>query len=119
MNIRPLRGAAIAGLFVTLLIVSASESPALTLPTDLQPIAASDIPRTVCNYYSIQKLLSWPPAPCNWLADQANVELYVSPSLGTNVIFVGDMDVDYTQLQAENQLAAALLASAWANPASA
>ena len=40
--------------------------------------------------------------PFNWLS-QSNVQLYVSPSLGTNAIFVGDQDIDYAQRAAEYQ----------------
>jgi len=63
------------------------------LPADAEPIAASDIPRSVCNYYSVQRY--WlPPSPDNWLSDQRDVVLYVSPSWGTNAIFVGDQEID-------------------------
>jgi hypothetical protein len=70
------------------------------LPTDLAPIAASDIPSSVCNYYSIQNFPWWPPLPWNWLS-ASNVVLYVSPPLGANTIFVGDQDIDYAQQAAE------------------
>jgi hypothetical protein len=69
----------------------------------LVPIAASEIPPAVCNYYSLQKFSSWPPLPFTWLND-TNVVLYVSPSLGTGVIFVGDLDVDYAQQAAQTQV---------------
>jgi hypothetical protein len=76
---------------------------AQSLPSDLVPIAASEIPRSVCNYYSIQEFSLWPALPFNWLSD-SNVVLYVSPSLGTNAIFVGDLEVDYAEQAAEAQV---------------
>jgi hypothetical protein len=42
-----------------------------------------------------------PPMPFNWLGDDTNVLLYISPSRGTNVFFVGDMDIDYAERTAE------------------
>jgi hypothetical protein len=41
--------------------------------------------------------------PFNWLGD-SSVQLYASPSLGTNAIFVGDLQTDYVQLAAESQV---------------
>ena len=87
----------VPGLTVILLSFNlAITSHGQQLPTDLTPVAASDIPRSVCNYYSIQKLSSWPSLPFNWLSD-SNILLYVSPSVGANVVFVGDQDIDYAQ----------------------
>jgi hypothetical protein len=75
---------------------------AVGLPADVEPIAASDIPRSVCNYYSVQRF--WlPPTPDNWLSDRADVVLYVSPSWGTNVIFVGDQEIDYEALRLQRR----------------
>ena len=76
---------------------------AQSLPSDLMVITASEIPRSVCNYYSIQEFSLWPPLPFNWLND-SNVVLYVSPSLGTNAIFVGDLAVDYAEQALEAQV---------------
>ncbi len=71
-------------------------------PNDLVPVAVADVPDTVCNYYSLQP---WrPPLPFNWLADETNILLYVSPSTGTNAIWVGDEDIDYAQRAAENEV---------------
>ena len=74
-------------------------------PTDLQPIGvpASEIPRWVCNYYSLQRFPWYPPLPFNWLGDETNIVLYVSPSY-TNAIFVGDLDVDYAQRAAQAEV---------------
>jgi hypothetical protein len=72
------------------------------LPTDLVQIAASDIPSSVCDYRSIQNFW-WPPLPCDWLS-ASNPVLYVSPSLGTNIIWVGDQDIDYAQQAAEAEV---------------
>ena len=95
---------AILGLAAILLALSlASATQAQTLPADLVPIAASDIPRLGPTYYSIQKLSLWPPLPFNWLSDP-NIVLYVSPSLGINAIFVGDLDDDYARQAAEAQV---------------
>jgi hypothetical protein len=41
--------------------------------------------------------------PFNWLSDP-NIVFYVSPSLGINEIFVGDLDVDYARQAAEAQV---------------
>lgn len=81
------------------------ESPihAQPIPTDLQPIAASDTVYFRPNYYSIQNFSKWPPFPFNWLSD-SNIVLYVSASRGTNAIFVGDLDIDYAQRAAQAQV---------------
>jgi hypothetical protein len=72
------------------------------LPLDLLPVDASPPQHTVSTFYSVQRL--WmPPMPFNWLADDTNVVLYVSPSRGTNVFFVGDLEVDYARRSAEAQ----------------
>ena len=94
---------AVPGLSVVFLALSlAATIHARQLPTDLVPIAASDIPPSVCDYRSIQNL-AWPPLPFNWLSD-SNLVLYVSPSLGINTIFVGDQNIDYAQLAAQAQV---------------
>src|ERR1035441_894020 len=79
---------AISGLFLALSLTSTAQ--AQTLPSDLAPIAAADTPHFSPNYYSLQNLSSWPPLPFNWLSE-SNVQLYASPSLGTNAIFVDDL----------------------------
>jgi len=89
----------ITGSALVLILASATHAQP---PSDLVPIAAADIPRSVCDYCSIQNL-SWPPLPFNWL-DDSNIVLYVSPSLGINVIFVGDQAVNYAQRAAEAQV---------------
>ena len=91
----------VAGIILALSLTTTL--PAQQIPTDLEPIAAADILRSVCDYRSIQNFSSWPPLPFNWLSD-TNVQLYVSPSLGVNVIFVGDQDIDYAQLDAQAQV---------------
>ncbi len=90
----------VAGIILVLSLIPTLH--AQQLPTDLTPVAATDIPPSVCDYRSIQNL-AWPPLPFNWLSD-TNVVLYVSPSLGANVIFVGDQNVDYAQLDAQAQV---------------
>src|ERR1017187_6537055 len=94
---------AVLGPAVLLLALSLTPGRAQQLPTDLVPIAASEIPPAVCNYYSLQKFSSWPPLPFNWLSDP-NIVLYVSPSVSLNAIFVGDLDVDYARQAAEAQV---------------
>ena len=91
---------AILRLAAILLALSLTSARAQQLPVDLVPIAASEIPPAVCNYYSLQKFSSWPPLPFNWLSDP-NIVLYVSPSVSLNAIFVGDLDVDYARQAAE------------------
>src|ERR1035441_4997077 len=91
----------IPGPFIAFLALSLTLSAqAQQLPSDLVPIAVADTPHFSPNYYSLQKLSSWPPLPFNWLST-SNVQLYASPSLGTNAIFVNDLDTDYVQLAAE------------------
>jgi len=46
--------------------------------------------------------------PCYWLSDQPDVTLYVSPSRGTNAIYVGDQDVDYEALREAREAALVL-----------
>src|SRR5512142_170998 len=75
-----------------------------TLPTDLQETDPSSVSRFGYSWFSIQRFPFWPPNPCNWLADQINLALYVSPSWGTNDIFVDDRGIDYVQRAAENEL---------------
>jgi outer membrane protein assembly factor BamB len=70
------------------------------LPSDLVPIDAAVVPHFGQNYYSLQN--PWPPLPFNWLS-QYNVQLYASPSAGTNAIFVGDLGIDYAQRAAQAQ----------------
>ena len=94
---------AILRLAAILLALSLTSARAQQLPVDLVPIAASEIPPAVCNYYSLQKFSSWPPLPFNWLSDP-NIVLYVSPSVSLNAIFVGDLDVDYARQAAEAQV---------------
>ncbi len=86
---------------LSILALSLASAQARQLPTDLVPIAPTDIAPFVCNYQSLQKLSSWPPLPFNWLSDQTNVPLYVSPSQGASVIFVGDQSIDYAQRAAK------------------
>ena len=99
-----------AGVFVPRIVLAAlflglastSHAQLTPPPNDLVPIAVADVPDTVCNYYSLQP---WrPPLPFNWLADETNILLYVSPSIGTNAIWVGDVDIDYAQRAAENEV---------------
>jgi hypothetical protein len=101
---RPITRTALGLTTILLMLSLAPTAQAQPPPSDLVPIAASDIPRSVCNYYSLQKLPSWPSMPFNWLNSEANVQLYVSPSLGLNVIFVGDQDIDYAQRAAQAQV---------------
>jgi hypothetical protein len=92
---------AIPGLSVVFLTLTlALTAQAQQLPSDLVPIAVADTPYFSPNYYSLQKLSSWPPLPFIWLST-SNVQLYASPSLGTNAIFVNDLDTDYVQLATE------------------
>jgi hypothetical protein len=88
---------------VFLALSLASTIQAQQLPSDLSPITAADTTHFSPNYYSLQKLSSWPPLPFNWLGD-SNVQLYASSSLGTNAIFVNDLATDYVQLAAESQV---------------
>src|ERR1035441_9893514 len=88
---------AIPGLLLAISLTSTAQ--AQTLPSDLTPIAASDTSHFSPNYYSLQKLSSWPPLPFNWLSESN--QLYASSSLGTNAIFVNDLDTDYVRLAAE------------------
>src|ERR1035437_2393365 len=91
----------IPGRFIVFLALSlASAAQAQQLPSDLVPIVVADTPHFSPNYYSLQKLSSWPPLPFIWLSE-SNVQLYASPSLGTNAIFVNDLDTDYVQIAAE------------------
>ena len=76
---------------------------AQSLPADLVPVPPADVPSLGHNFYSVQKLFAWPPTPFNWLS-ASNVQLYVSPSWGTNAIFVDDRDIDYVQQAAEAQV---------------
>lgn len=100
----------LAGVFVPRIVLAAlflglastSHAQLTPPPNDLVPIAVADVPDTVCNYYSLQP---WrPPLPFNWLADETNILLYVSPSTGTNAIWVGDADIDYAQRAAEAEV---------------
>ena len=75
----------------------------MVLPTDLQPIAASELPRFGRSWHSMQRFPYWPPYPCNWLVNETNVVYYVSPKWGTHVIFVGDWEIDYAQRAAERE----------------
>jgi hypothetical protein len=100
---RPITQAIPRRFIVFLALSLASAIQAQQLPSDLSPIAAADTTHFSPNYYSLQKLSSWPPLPFNWLSD-SNVQLYASPSLGTNAIFVDDLQTDYVQRAAEAQV---------------
>ena len=87
---------------VILALSLASALHAQQAPTDLVPVTASDIPRSVHDYRSLQNLSHWPPMPFNWLS-QSNAQLYVSPSTGATTIWVNDLDVDYHAPAAQAQ----------------
>ena len=53
-------------------------------------------------YLSMQN--DWPALPFNWLDDRTNIVLYISPSTGTNVVWVGDLGTDYAQRAAEAEV---------------
>ena len=80
-----------AGVFVPRIVLAAlflglasTIQAQLAIPDDLTPIAATDVPDTVWNYYSMQDR---PPLPFDWLADETNIVLYVSPARGANAIW--------------------------------
>src|SRR5262249_33850813 len=83
---------------------TATENHAWALPvppsalTNLQPLAAS--PPWQASWYSLQRYW-FPPMPYNWLAEDATIPIYFLPALGTNILFLGDFDVNYAALDAQ------------------
>jgi hypothetical protein len=88
-------------LFIALYVFASALASGLEpLPSDLAPADQTAPQRSAATFYSVQR--PWlPPLPFNWLAGETNVPLYVSPSRGTNVFFVDDLEVDYVQRSAE------------------